>query len=348
MTVKISNLPSGQSIAWAADNTGDIGASGANRPRSGYFGANLVAGDTITGGGGATGAGSIFTGGLYYNGRGYISAAADGVFTLKNEAGTDFGRLQFGGTTSSYPALGRSGTSLQVLLADGTSGGTLNVTGGLIQSGGTSLISAVDTYTRVFDPGTNRAAFLLGNAGDPSNYYDNDSHLFRTRSGATVASISNTVLQIGANSATPSAQTFVVQSVSSGTADTAGVAFTLTGSKSTGSGAPGDIIFQTAGKGAASTTQNTLITALTIKGGTTNNTNVGYPSVVIGTAALATTATDGFLYIPTCAGTPSGTPTTQTGRIAMVYDTSAHQFWFYDGGWKQPKTPAGAAIVTWQ
>lgn len=65
-------------------------------------------------------------------------------------------------------------------------------------------------------------------------------------------------------------------------------------------------------------------------------------------AALATTATDGFLYIPTCSGTPTGTPTTFTGRIAMIYDTSAHQFWFYDGGWKQPKTPAAAAIITWQ
>lgn len=66
-------------------------------------------------------------------------------------------------------------------------------------------------------------------------------------------------------------------------------------------------------------------------------------------AALVTNATDGFTYIPTCAGTPTGTPTAFTGLIPMVYDTTNHQFWFYDGGgWKQPKTPAAAAIVTWQ
>jgi len=45
-------------------------------------------------------------------------------------------------------------------------------------------------------------------------------------------------------------------------------------------------------------------------------------NVVISTAALATTATDGFLYIPTCAGTPTGAPTAYTGRAPMVLDTT--------------------------
>lgn len=71
-------------------------------------------------------------------------------------------------------------------------------------------------------------------------------------------------------------------------------------------------------------------------------------SVHVGNGALGTSATDGFLYIPTCAGAPAGTPTAVTGLIPMIYDTTNHQFWFYDSGWKQPKTPAGAAIVTWQ
>jgi hypothetical protein len=71
-------------------------------------------------------------------------------------------------------------------------------------------------------------------------------------------------------------------------------------------------------------------------------------NVAIGSAAIATTATDGFLYVETCAGTPTGVPTTKTGRVPLVYDTTNHQFWIYDGGWKQPKTPAGAALVTWQ
>lgn len=42
----------------------------------------------------------------------------DGVVTLFNNAQTDFNRLQFGGTTSSFPALKRNGTRLDVRLAD--------------------------------------------------------------------------------------------------------------------------------------------------------------------------------------------------------------------------------------
>lgn len=53
----------------------------------------------------------------------------------------------------------------------------------------------------------------------------------------------------------------------------------------------------------------------------------------IGTAAIATTATDGFLYIPTCAGAPTGTPTSKTGLAPMVYDSTNNKFWMYDGGW---------------
>lgn len=86
--------------------------------------------------------------------------------------------------------------------------------------------------------------------------------------------------------------------------------------------------------------------------GTNNAERVSVPGAggfVVGTAALNTNATDGFLYIPTTAGTPIGTPSALTGRVPMVYDTSANVFWFYAGGaWKQPKTPAGAAVITWQ
>lgn len=59
----------------------------------------------------------------------------------------------------------------------------------------------------------------------------------------------------------------------------------------------------------------------------------GNKNVVVGTAAIATTATDGFLYIPTCAGTPTGTPTAKTGLAPMVYDSTGNKFWMYDGSW---------------
>ena len=50
-----------------------------------------------------------------------------------------------------------------------------------------------------------------------------------------------------------------------------------------------------------------------------------------GGAALATTATDGFLYVPTCAGTPTGTPTTQAGSAPIVIDTTNNKLYFYSG-----------------
>jgi hypothetical protein len=54
-------------------------------------------------------------------------------------------------------------------------------------------------------------------------------------------------------------------------------------------------------------------------------------SVIIGAAALATTATDGFLYIPSCAGVPTGTPTAKTGTVPLVYDTTDSQLYLYEG-----------------
>jgi hypothetical protein len=58
-------------------------------------------------------------------------------------------------------------------------------------------------------------------------------------------------------------------------------------------------------------------------------------NVVVNTAAIATTATDGFLYVPSCAGTPTGTPTTYTGRVPLVVDTTNNKLYFYStGAWR--------------
>lgn len=57
-------------------------------------------------------------------------------------------------------------------------------------------------------------------------------------------------------------------------------------------------------------------------------------NIVIGNAALATTATNGFLYIPTCAGAPTGVPTAITGRAPIVFDTTNNKLCIYNGAWK--------------
>lgn len=60
----------------------------------------------------------------------------------------------------------------------------------------------------------------------------------------------------------------------------------------------------------------------------------GAGSIICGAAALATNATDGFFYAPSCAGAPTGTPTTATGRAPMIIDTTNGRFYaFYGAAW---------------
>lgn len=49
-------------------------------------------------------------------------------------------------------------------------------------------------------------------------------------------------------------------------------------------------------------------------------------------SALATNATDGFLYVPTCEGAPNGAPTAITGLCPIVVDTMNNKMYFYSGG----------------
>jgi hypothetical protein len=59
-----------------------------------------------------------FNGGTLGVNRGFITAGANGIFSLLNASENDFGRLNFGGGTAFYPSLKRSTASLQSRLAD--------------------------------------------------------------------------------------------------------------------------------------------------------------------------------------------------------------------------------------
>jgi hypothetical protein len=61
----------------------------------------------------------------------------------------------------------------------------------------------------------------------------------------------------------------------------------------------------------------------------------GAGSVVLTSGSVSTGATDGFVYIPTVPGLPTGTPTSQTGRVPLVYDTTNLKLCIYaGGGWR--------------
>ena len=56
-------------------------------------------------------------------------------------------------------------------------------------------------------------------------------------------------------------------------------------------------------------------------------------NITIGLNALDTAATNGFLYLPGCAGTPTGTPTTFSSRTPVVFDTTNKLLYYYISGW---------------
>lgn len=51
----------------------------------------------------------------------------------------------------------------------------------------------------------------------------------------------------------------------------------------------------------------------------------------LGQPSLATTATTGFLYIPTCAGVPTGMPEVQPGMMPLVANSLTGVVYRHDG-----------------
>lgn len=82
----------------------------------------------------------ISSGSLRFTSLGRIDASSDGVFVLNNAAANNFGRLQFGGTTSSFPAIKRSSTALHARLADDSDYAPFSA--GVYSSGATAGIAS--------------------------------------------------------------------------------------------------------------------------------------------------------------------------------------------------------------
>jgi len=121
---------------------------------------------TILSGSGATELIPIvaFGNGISFSSRGQMFPSADGVFRIQNAAGTDFGRLQFGGTTSSFPALKRSSTAIQVRLADDSafaplSCGALTLNGNLDAST-RDIVTDTTTGTKIGTGTTQKLGFF--------------------------------------------------------------------------------------------------------------------------------------------------------------------------------------------
>ncbi len=57
---------------------------------------------------------------LTMSGRSKIGSSSDGLMTMQNNAGSGFTRLDFGGTSSSFPGVTRNGVGMDMQLADGS------------------------------------------------------------------------------------------------------------------------------------------------------------------------------------------------------------------------------------
>jgi hypothetical protein len=78
----------------------------------------------------------------------YISSTSVGNILLLNSAESDFNRLQFGGTTSSFPAIKRASNNIEIRNADDTFGAGLSVGAAL----NASAILQADSTTKGFLP----------------------------------------------------------------------------------------------------------------------------------------------------------------------------------------------------
>lgn len=124
-------------LIWPTDNTYDIGASAATRPRNLYVGGLGTFGSTLTSSDNIIAAASK---GFYVSGRAAIKSPSDGIIRFSNNGDTGLDRIQFGGTSATFPALKRNGSGLDLVGADGT----YNSTNSLIVPG---IVTATNGFS---------------------------------------------------------------------------------------------------------------------------------------------------------------------------------------------------------
>lgn len=151
-----SGIQLDRNLIFGTDNTYDIGASGATRPRSGYFGTDVTVGGVLRS-----------VSGLNLN-VGQVVLAPGGAGTL-NITGSADPLIRIGGTSSSFPALKRSSTNLQVRLADDSAFADIHARRlqlNEVTAGGTPDSNTIRVYAK--DSGGTSEAYMMDEAGNES------------------------------------------------------------------------------------------------------------------------------------------------------------------------------------
>ncbi len=150
------------------------------------------------------------------------------------------GEVVLNGGTAAIPLI-RMGTAGALMYSDTSAGATLN-----------------------FRTGSANTFSFQGNNGGS---FPTSGATITLQGGVIIRSPAAATLTLGAaDAAAPVAQTISVQNVVTGTSNTAGADFTISGSQSTGTGVGGSIVFKTSPAGSTGSSVNPLVTAMTILG----------------------------------------------------------------------------------
>ena len=128
------------------DNTYDIGSNGALRPRNIYAAGTIFSANNIAA-----------TGFYNFNGGARLNNGTQSGHLLTDSTGTSYGALQFGGSTSSFPAIFRSGAQLLVKLADNSA--NADIIANSFQSGASGVVLASTTFAALGTPGNGNMRF---------------------------------------------------------------------------------------------------------------------------------------------------------------------------------------------
>lgn len=107
--------------------------------------------------------------GYAFNSGGYFICSSNGVFKFSNWADNDFGRLQLGGTTSSFPSIKRNGTAINFRLADDSADASITAGAldcGAITASSTITSGPIESSTLV---STNKGLVVRGSAAQSAN-----------------------------------------------------------------------------------------------------------------------------------------------------------------------------------
>ena len=267
-----------------------------------------------------------------------LSATATPTFGV---AGTTAGSLSLSGGTSGVVTINvaaAAGTWSLTLPTTGGTSGYLLATDGAGVSSWFNLFGTANTWsaTQSF---SNQVLLAAGSASAPSLSFTGNTNTGIYSSGANNIDFaiagayaarldSSGHLMIGTSDDGASAANIITVAASGN----AGITI-RSGATSTG-----NIYFSDSTTGTGEfdgyVTYDQNAQTMTLGTASTTRLTVGSLGDVYATAGT-TSMTDGFIYIPSAAGVPSGVPTGQTGRVPLYYDSTNNYLYIYNGAWKR-------------